>query len=415
MKIVIFEDSQFSNLLPLAYFRPVWELRCGIQMLGEKIQKLFPKQPLGYSARQYLMDYYLPPAECFHPSSVQEEILFINGRILASSSLKGNLKEIPAKTTLINDDNTLIAWRVEKQNVASYFEQGVLQSERVLNDFPSSKIAVEFIQYPWDLIDRNGDQIHQDAIQLKKLGQHSGRIDKGCHILGPKNIYLGKGSRVMPGTVLDAEGGPIWIGQNTTVLPNAVLRGPLAIGNDSLIKIGAKLYQNTSIGPVCKVGGEVEGSIIQGFSNKQHDGFLGHAYLGAWINIGADTNNSDLKNNYGKISVYLNNRTIETGKRFLGLMMGDHTKTAINTMFNTGTVVGVNCNIYGEGFPPKFIPSFSWGGSGGMREYQFEKALEVARVVMERRNVPFTEKYLKLFQAVKELTLKIENRARINE
>lgn len=415
MMIVLFEDSQFSNLLPLTYFRPVWELRCGIQLLGEKIQKLYPKQSLRYSARQYLMDYYLPPAECFHPSSLQEEVLFINGRILANSSLKENLKEIPAKTTFINDDNTIIAWRVKKQNVASYFEQGVLLSERVLNDFPSSKISVEFIQYPWDLIDRNGDQIHQDARQLKKLGQHLGRIDKGCHILSLKNIYLGKGSRVMPGTVLDAESGPIWIGQNTTVLPNAVLRGPLAIGNDSLIKIGAKLYQNTSIGPVCKIGGEVEGSIVQGFSNKQHDGFLGHAYLGAWINIGADTNNSDLKNNYGKISVYLNNRTIETGKRFLGLMMGDHTKTAINTMFNTGTVVGVNCNIYGEGFPPKFIPSFSWGGSGGMREYQFEKALEVARVVMERRNVPFTEKYLKLFQAVKQLTLKIENRARINE
>lgn len=415
MKIVLFEDSQFANLLPLTYFRPVWELRCGIQTLGEKIRKLFPKQSFGYSARQYLMDYYLHPAECFHPSLPQEEVLFINGRILATSSLRKNLKEISAKTALISDDNTIIAWRAEKQNLTFYFEQGIIQSERVLNDFPSQKISLALIQYPWDLIDRNGDQICQDAKQLKKLGQHFGRFDKGCHILNPKNIYLAKGSRVMPGTVLDAESGPIWIGQNTTVLPNAVLRGPLAIGNDSLVKIGAKLYQNTSIGPVCKVGGEVEGSIIQGFSNKQHDGFLGHAYLGAWINIGADTNNSDLKNNYGQISVYLNNRTVETGKRFLGLMMGDHTKTAINTMFNTGTVVGVNCNIYGEGFPPKFIPSFSWGGSGGMKEYQFEKALEVARVVMGRRNIPFTEKYMKLFEAVKQLTLQIENRARIND
>jgi UDP-N-acetylglucosamine diphosphorylase/glucosamine-1-phosphate N-acetyltransferase len=248
---------------------------------------------------------------------------------------------------------------------------------------------------------------------MKILNQQQGKIDRGSHLLGKENIFLGKGSRIMPGVVLDAEEGPIWIGQNTRVLPNAVLRGPLAIGDHCLVKIAAKIYENTSVGPVCKVGGEIEGCIIQEFSNKQHDGFLGHSYLGAWINIGADTNNSDLKNNYGEISVYLNDRSINTGKRFLGLTMGDHSKTGINTMFNTGTVVGVNCNIYGEGFPPKFIPSFSWGGAAGFREFQFEKALEVAKIVMDRRKVTFTDHHLKLFEAVKQLSLKIENRVRI--
>lgn len=413
MKVILFEDSQFSNLLPLSYFRPVWELRCGINQLSEKIQRLFPDHPLHLVARQYLMDYYLDPSNCFNPTTITDaDLLLVNGRLLPGSAHRKSLGEIPLNSVVISD-NSVVAWRMDKKDLASYFDQGVILTERVLSDFNCQPITADLIQYPWDLIDRCGSEIIKDAEALKLLGQHAGKIDKGSHLLDGENIHLGTGSRIMPGAVLDAENGPIWIGQNTRVMPNAVLRGPLAVGDGCLVKIAAKLYENTSIGPVCKVGGEVEGSIIQEFSNKQHDGFLGHAYLGAWINIGADTNNSDLKNNYGQISVYLNNRSIETGKRFLGLIMGDHSKTAINTMFNTGTVVGVSCNIYGEGFPPKFIPSFSWGGSSGMREFNFEKALEVAKIVMERRKISFVNNHLKLFEAVKQLSLTMENRVRI--
>jgi UDP-N-acetylglucosamine diphosphorylase/glucosamine-1-phosphate N-acetyltransferase len=411
--MVLFEDSQFSYLLPLCYFRPVWELRCGMNRLFEKIQNLFPAAPIHYLARQYLMEYYLDSSRCFFPSSWKgTDLLLLNGRLLADSSQRQLLEDIPQNSVFTCDDS-VIAWRTNKKSLESYFEQGLLLSERVLNDFNSQPITVDLIHYPWDLIEQNGSEIIKDVEVMKILGQHQGKIDRGSHLLGKENIFLGKGSRIMPGVVLDAENGPIWIGQNTRVLPNAVLRGPLAIGDHCLVKIAAKIYENTSVGPVCKVGGEIEGSIIQEFSNKQHDGFLGHAYLGAWINIGADTNNSDLKNNYGEISVYLNDRSINTGKRFLGLIMGDHSKTGINTMFNTGTVVGVNCNIYGEGFPPKFIPSFSWGGPAAIREFQFDKALEVARIVMDRRKIAFTNNHLKLFEAVKQLSLKIENRVRI--
>ena len=413
MKLVLFEDSQFSNLLPLSYFRPVWELRCGMNRLFEKIQNLFPADTVHYLARQYLMENYLDPSRCFFPSSENSaDLLLLNGRWLADLSQPQLLEDIP-QNSVFTCDNSIVAWRTNKKGLESYFEQGILLSERVLNDFNSRPITVDLIRYPWDLIDRNGSEIIKDIRMMKILNQQQGKIDRGSHLLGKENIFLGKGSRIMPGVVLDAEEGPIWIGQNTRVLPNAVLRGPLAIGDHCLVKIAAKIYENTSVGPVCKVGGEIEGSIIQEFSNKQHDGFLGHSYLGAWINIGADTNNSDLKNNYGEISVYLNDRSINTGKRFLGLTIGDHSKTGINTMFNTGTVVGVNCNIYGEGFPPKFIPSFSWGGAAGFREFQFEKALEVAKIVMDRRKVTFTDHHLKLFEAVKQLSLKIENRVRI--
>jgi len=413
MKVILFEDSQFSDLLPLSYFRPVWELRCGVNRLFDKIQRIFPGHPLNLIARQYLMDYYLDPSSCFNPAAVGvSEVLLLNGRLLPGTSLNKSLGEIPPDSALISE-NAIVAWRTTKKNLVAYFDQGVVLSDRVLNDFNCQPITVDLIQYPWDLLDRCGSEIIKDAEALNLLGQHNGKIDQGSHLLNGESIHLGTGSRIMPGAVLNAENGPIWIGQNTRVMPNAVLTGPLAIGDGCLIKIGAKLYENTSIGPVCKVGGEVEGTIIQEFSNKQHDGFLGHAYLGAWINIGADTNNSDLKNNYGQISVYLNNRSIDTGKRFLGLIMGDHSKTAINTMFNTGTVVGVNCNIYGEGFPPKFIPSFSWGGSSGMREFNFEKALEVAKIVMERRKISFGKNHLKLFEAVKQLSLTMENRVRI--
>ncbi|OPX32048.1 hypothetical protein B1H10_08075 [candidate division KSB1 bacterium 4484_188] len=232
-------------------------------------------------------------------------------------------------------------------------------------------------------------------------------------MLGKENVHIAAGARVMPGVVLNAESGPIYIDQGAVVMPNAVLEGPLYLGKKSRIKIGAKIYQDTTIGPVCKVGGEVEGSIIHSYSNKQHDGFLGHSYLAEWVNIGADTNNSDLKNTYGEITVFLNGSPVKTGKRFVGLIMGDHSKTGINTMLNTGTIVGVNCNVYGAGFPPKFIPSFSMGGSSGFREYNFEKALEVAEIVMSRRQVKFSEKHKNMFRAARELAYQVENRARV--
>ncbi|MCK5456715.1 MAG: hypothetical protein KAI45_06265, partial [Melioribacteraceae bacterium] len=193
-----------------------------------------------------------------------------------------------------------------------------------------------------------------------------------------------------PGAVLDAEEGPIFIDKNATVFPNTVIQGPTSVGENALIKIGAKIYGETSIGPVCKISGEIGESILHSYSNKQHNGFLGHAYLGSWVNIGAGTNNSDLKNNYGNVKVTINDVEIDTGEVMAGLIMGDHAKSGIDTMFNTGTVVGVSANVFGTGFPPKYIPSFSWGGTEGLTTFKFDKAIDVAEKVMVRRNKELT-------------------------
>ena len=406
MKIVLFEDSGFKNLLPLTYFRPVWELRCGIYELKEKVKHYLPTSDLYYSARQYLMDHYLLPSTLLSPGS-GEEYLFINGRLLMGVDDSEKILSIPEKTVYISG-NSIVAWRGDWQSPDKYLDEGLILDEPLLNDFSQQQVHFRLIDYPWDLIDSNGEEIVNDCQKSTGFGKLNGRNGPGVHVLGKDNLYLADSVRLMPGVVIDAESGPVWIDENVQVLPQAVLQGPLAIGSDSMIKVGAKIYKNTSIGPVCKVGGEVEESVFHSYTNKQHDGFLGHSYLGSWINLGADTNNSDLKNNYSPISVMLNKHKIDTGKRFLGAIIGDHSKTAINTMINTGTIIGVCSNIFGEGFPPKNIPSFSWGGSSGFVKYDFDKAVEVARIVMERRKITFTENHLKLFHAVKDLSGQFE-------
>ena len=204
--------------------------------------------------------------------------------------------------------------------------------------------------------------------------------------------------------VLDATNGPILIDRDAVVMPHTAIEGPTYIGPGSKIKMGTKIYEGTSIGPVCKIGGEVDNSIVLGYSNKQHDGFLGHAYIGEWINLGAGTSNSDLKNNYSSVKVYLHGEEIDTGHIFIGLMMGDHSKTAINTTLNTGTVVGVSANLFGEGFPPKYVPSFAWGGAKGLTEYKLDKAIATARKVMARRDKELTTSYERMLRHIFDLT-----------
>ncbi len=222
----------------------------------------------------------------------------------------------------------------------------------------------------------------------------------GVYLMSSDNIWIADSARIDPGVVIDAQNGPVYIDENAHIFPQATIIGPAYIGRNCHIKIGAKIYEGTSLGEECKVGGEVKSSIIHSFSNKQHDGFLGHAYLGQWVNLGADTNNSNLKNNYGAVRVHVNGKEIDSGSTFVGLTMGDHSKCAINTMFNTGTVAGIMCNIYGADFPPKWIPSFSWGGSGGFTEHDVDRALTVARKVMERRGVTLGQAEEKLIREV---------------
>ena len=409
MHLCIFEDNLVTNFCPLVYLRPVFALRCGILSLRQKILAQFPRAHAAIHTRSYLKNYLGD----LHPDISVNEIpadrcLFVNGRLLADSDFT---KQVTMKgmedTVFVKGQAPVAAWvsgnRLE--NLKRRMAEGTLS----IDDFEGlqrREVGARLIQYPWDLLSANGPEIISDiAIATKRIKrQIQGKIHQGAHLINRKAIIVGKRSSIKSGAVLDAEHGPIYIGDDVQVYPNAVIEGPAFIGSSSIVKIGAKIYGKTSIGEACKVGGEIEASIVHAHANKQHDGFLGHSYICPWVNLGADTNNSDLKNNYSTVKTYINGELVDSGLMFVGLFMGDHSKSGINSMFDTGTVVGVSCNIYGVGFPPKFVPSFSWAGSGKLVEYRLSKSVEVARKVMERRNVRFTPSYESAFRTVFNLT-----------
>jgi UDP-N-acetylglucosamine diphosphorylase/glucosamine-1-phosphate N-acetyltransferase len=412
MKFVLFEDQGCSNLLPLVYYRPVWELRCGVFTIEEKLRRYLQNE-FYYLSRKYLMDYYLDDQKLAFNLLDSQEILLINGRWLMTPKVSTLIDELQPETVLVSGEN-ILAFRTSLGEVRSLMSDNetILESKKILNKFPAASrrdiMEAKVIDYLWNAISWNGEEIERDYGFYNQTGKIEGIVYEGAQILNREHVTIERGAVVKPGVVIDAEKGPVWINKGANIMPNSVLVGPLYIGEKSTVKIGAKIYENTTVGPVCKVGGEIEGCIIQGYSNKQHDGFLGHAYLGEWVNLGADTNNSDLKNNYGYIRVLVNGKSVDTELRFMGLIMGDHSKCAINTMFNTGTIIGVNCNIFGAGMPPKFVPSFSWGGTEGLSVYDFDKAVELAEIVTGRRNISFGEPEKKLFAAARDLAKRVE-------
>jgi len=375
--------------------------------LREKITRCFPEYEVVLHCRDYLAEAVSEENPGLSVNQISgQECLFVNGRLLALSDFREVSKKVNMNEVYRKGD-TVFAAKVEGgflNKLKSVLNQPL--TPEIFENLPSQSGSEEYITYPWDLIHKNGVQISEDFDALKKGGLIQGKIYEKVTLLNKDEIFIGKGAKVKPGVILDAAGGPIYIDEGAEIFPNAVIEGPAYIGAGTKIKVGAKIYEGTSIGPVCKVGGEVEESIIHSYSNKQHDGFLGHSYLGSWINIGADTNNSDLKNNYGNVKVYINGRLVDSGSQFVGLFMGDHAKSGINTMFNTGTTAGVMANIFGGGFPPKFIPSFSWGGAHGFEEYRLEKALDVARRVMERRDIKLSPAQEKVLRQVFEITRK---------
>jgi len=407
--ICIFEGIYYSRLLPLVYLRPAYDLRCGISTLREKIERCYPGVPVLLHCRGYLEDLVREQ----NPGVAVNEIgvkscLFINGRVIADANFAEQVPLEGGDTLYVHDD-TIIAARVSGSKLENL--RRALSDIFTLADFTGlvkKDVEVRVISYPWDLIKYNGEQIASDFRVLAggpKDPKVKGRVYEGAHLLNGEAIFVGEGASVKPGVVLDAEEGPIYIGKNAKIFPNAVIEGPADVGDGTLIKVGAKIYEGTSIGPMCKVGGEVEESIIHSYSNKQHDGFLGHSYLGMWVNLGADTNNSDLKNNYGSVKVTIDGELVDSGSMFVGLTMGDHSKSAVNSMFNTGTVVGVSSNVFGEGFPPKYIPSFAWGGAEALTTYDLDKSLEVARRVMARRKVSMSDVEERVFRKVFDLTV----------
>lgn len=370
----------------MALTRPVFDLRCGILTLREKIERRFSHYQLHLLCREHLAEITRENNPgCIVNQLPNDDILFLNGRLLFDSKLLSDLDF--SKQRLFTCGGQLVAARLKGSAAIGL-------SDVCTRAFDSAEFAeveqlevdATLISYPWELVNQNSTELNRDFTLLRKGGLLEGEIGSQVSLVNGRGIHIGRGSKIKPGVVLDAENGPIYIGENVTIMPNAVVEGPAFIGGGSLIKIGAKIYGGTSIGEVCKAGGEIEATIMHSYSNKQHDGYLGHAYLGQWVNLGADTNNSDLKNNYGTVKVQVGARQVDSRSMFVGLFMGDHSKSGINTMFNTGTVVGVMSNVYGGGFPPKSIPSYMWGGREGFVEHQLDKALETARRVMKRRS-----------------------------
>jgi len=401
--ICLFEDEYSDHLHPLSLTRTVYDLRCGISLLREKIARRFPGSRLHLFCREYLVEVVREAMPGVPVNAIPaENCLLINGRFILGEKFPiFNSREVIWK----KDGEVAAAW-ITGNRLASLAEikDGVIPTSW-FDDLPIEEIDGTFIRYPWDLVHRNPEQIRKDFAFFNRGGQILGKIYPNVTLLEEKNIYIGAGAKIKPGVVLDAEDGPIYIDEGVTIMANASLQGPIFVGAKSTIKMGAKIYEGTSIGEVCKVGGEVEESIIHSYSNKQHEGFLGHAYLGQWVNLGADSNNSDLKNNYSTVKVYVNGEMIDSGLQFVGLTMGDHAKCGINTMFNTGTVVGVMSNVFGSGYPDKFIPSFTWGGIESMETYEIDKALEVARRVMARRKVALSIAQEKMLRQVFEMTV----------
>lgn len=382
--LCLFEDHLAENFYPVALTRHVSRLLVGTMTLGDRAVAASGDRSVTLHGRSHIRRHHgAIGAVVARPS---EETLFLNARLLATPDLMAML---PAgREWVAMKGEAVVAARLSADRVARLdWEAESLAFP--LHELPRHTIDEAVLYgYLWDLIGDNGTRIEED---FSAYGSEShGIVLSGAHVTNRERLALAEGAVIKPGAVIDTDAGPVILGRNVEVMPNAVIEGPCWIGEGSRIKIGAKIYGQTSIGPRCKVGGEVENTIILGYSNKQHDGFVGHSYLGAWVNLGADTNTSDLKNNYGRIRVALAGREIDTGRMFLGSLIGDHAKTGINTMLNTGTVIGVAANVFGGGYPPKEIASFAWGGHDRER-FQIERAIELARTVHGRRGVPFTD------------------------
>ena len=316
------------------------------------------------------------------PIDYSEENYVINGSVLPSPQLCTLIKEMEFNQAYLKGDELIVAKLDEDQFEKLIHDEDITEIKGM--DIEDTEFLK--INHPWDIFKLNGAALKQDFEQLTK-GRISQPISSTNRVLGAENIFLEEGAEVEFAT-LNATTGPIYIGKNAKILEGCLIRGALAMNENAILKMGAKIYGPSTFGPYSKVGGEVNNSVIQGYSNKGHDGYLGNSVLGEWCNLGADTNTSNLKNDYGEVKLwsYPKESFIKTGLQFCGLIMGDHSKTAINTMLNTGTVIGVCANVFGEGFPRNFIPSYSWGGKNGYQEYRAEKAFLTMERVMKRRN-----------------------------
>lgn len=396
MHYILFDDMSRNSLLPLTFSRPVAAIRIGILTIAEKWEKYLNVKP-AFITQPYLNLRYklISTANNF----------LINGSICPDHQLIDNIHALKEHEMLVKGD-IIIAFTASEAMVHNFAAKGiVINNDEEFKHYKKVEYKGEIftVSNLWDIFSKNGKAIADDFTLLVK-GKISQPISSTNQVIAPQNIFLEEGAKVEC-AILNAKDGFIYIGKDAEIMEGTIVRGSLALCNHAQLKLGAKIYGPTTIGPYSKVGGEVNNSVIFGYSNKAHDGFLGNAVLGEWCNIGADSNNSNLKNDYSEVKIwdYTKKGFKPTGLQFCGLIMADHSKCGINTMFNTGTVVGFSSNIFGSGFPRNFIPSFSWGGAQGFTTYKVAKAIEVAKLVMSRRNVAFDEAEKAIFENVYEL------------
>ena len=379
MSIILFDQKSLrKSLLPLTFTRPIADIRVGILKIAEKWRKHLDEE-VSYLTEDYLQVKF--------PLQTESENLFINGALCPSTKVIATVKELKVGQILKSADY-LLAFRGTLEQVTELLEQENLETANAVEY--SSDFTL--ITGPWDIFRKNADGIKSDFNLITKNRKSQKISDPHTITYSPDNIFIEEGADIKA-SILNATSGPIYIGKNARIEENCVVKGSFALCESGHLNVGAKIRGDTTIGPHCKVGGEVSNSVLFGYSNKGHEGFLGNSVLGEWCNLGADTNTSNLKNNYANVKIwnYDKGGFKDTGLQFCGLIAGDHSKSGINTMFNTGTVVGVSANIFGAGYPRTFIPSFSWGGASGFKTYLPKKAFEVADLVMQRRAKKFDQ------------------------
>lgn len=387
MNYILFDGTVRNALLPFTFTRPVADIRIGILTIREKWEKYLGSTTTTLT-EEYLMEKY--------PMVEMEQNIMINASFLPNAILVDLIQNLEQNQAVVFGDEIVAFYTNDTQEEVDFEQYDLVVYEG------------EFlrIENTWDIFSKNDRAIRED-FELLTEDRVSHPIPKSVNVIAPENIFIEAGAK-LEFVTLNASTGPIYIGKNSEIMEGSVIRGPFALCESGRVKLATKVYGATTVGPHSVIGGEVNNSVLFGYSNKGHDGFLGNSVLGEWCNIGADSNNSNLKNNYEEVRLwsYETEGFAKTGLQFCGLMMGDHSKCGINTMFNTGTVVGVSANIFGAGFPRNFVPSYSWGGASGFSTYITSKAFQTAKIVMARRNVEFTDQDAAILSYVFEETKK---------
>ena len=387
MNYILFDGPARNSLLPFTFTRPVADILVGIMTIRQKWEMRLGSTTTTLT-EEYLSDKF--------PMVEMEENVMINASFLPNAILAKMVSNLQSNQAIFKADEVIAFFTNENQEEVDFDTYEIIE-------FNENCIKIE---HTYDIFSYNDVAIREDY-ELLTEDRKSQPIPKSVNAISKENIFIEEGAK-LEFVTLNASSGPIYIGKNSEIMEGSVIRGPLALCENALIKMGAKIYGATTVGPYSRIGGEVKNAVLFAYSNKGHEGFLGDSVLGEWCNIGADTNTSNLKNNYEEVKLwsYETEGFTKTGLQFCGLMMGDHSKCGINTMFNTGTVVGVSANIFGSGFPRNFVPSFSWGGASGFTTYITKKAFETARLVMSRRSIDFDEKEAAILEHVFEETKK---------